>query len=229
MYFPLYSQITTTFSPNLNWDWLLRILFPFVLSVTHPYQCALVKWLIWICFRIKKTPVRGAGCYVRELQIPWSIWRWYMHRFCCFLYTDLERLKLQTMRNCTTQLAIKEKCYNWLIRICFLEFWLGGGGSLFVQCLTSLNCLKNKNDLNLQLRRLTRGSFTVPLCSTTLNIFCPIETKWSVGSAVYFCFLFWASLSEVALCCNLLYLRSSSMWGCTLSICLILSASVWAD
>lgn len=80
-----------------------------------------------------------------------------------FVHMDRARVKLQTMRNCTntTQLAIKEKCYNWLIRICFSGVLTGA--SLFVQCLTSLNCLKNKNDLNLQLGRLTRGSFAVPV------------------------------------------------------------------
>lgn len=78
------------------------------------------------------------------------------------------------------------------------------GASLFVQCLTSLNCLKNKNDLNLQ---LGRGSFTAPLCSTTCHpwIFCPVETKWSfwVLYMSAFCFqLHCWKLHYAVICCT---------------------------
>lgn len=42
--FPLYSPVTTTFSHMTCQDWLLpQPLYSFILSVIHPYQCALVN------------------------------------------------------------------------------------------------------------------------------------------------------------------------------------------
>lgn len=143
--FPHYSSVTTIF---LTWFKLrpasAQPLCPFILSVIHPYQCALVNGKSGFA-SAQNAPIRSR-VYMREVQIPWSIRRWYMHRFLLtfFVHMDRARVKLQAMRDCTntTQLAIKEKCYNWLIRICFSGVLTGA--SLFVQCLTSLNCLKNK-------------------------------------------------------------------------------------
>lgn len=58
-----------------------------------------------------------------------------------FVHADLVR---QAMRNCTTQLAIKGKKKKLQLADTNLISGVLIGASFFVQCLTSLSCLKNK-------------------------------------------------------------------------------------
>lgn len=77
-----------------------------------------------LLLQIKLCAVGGAGFVWGNSKSGELVTPVYAPFLLLFVHTDLARVKLQTMRNCTTtaQLAIKEKCYNWLIRICFLEF-----------------------------------------------------------------------------------------------------------
>lgn len=95
------------------------------------------------------------------------------------------------------------------------------GASLFVQRLTSLHCFEK---IKWSKSSAQSTDWWVFYSAILLNnwhqpwIFCP---KWrlNVQSELCILLLFVFELHQRS-CCNLLYLPSSSMWGCTLSMCL---------
>lgn len=92
------------------------------------------------------------------------------------------------MRNCTTtQLAIKEKCYNWLIKNLFSGVLTGS--YLFVQCLTSLHCLKIKWSKS-SAQSTDSWVFCSGIVFHNLGTCCPIKAKWSVWALHTSAFLF---------------------------------------
>lgn len=125
--FPLFSLAIYHF--YLTWLKLrlasVQPLCPYILSVIHPYQCALVNGKSGFA-SAWNTPVGGPGfmCENSKSRDQYdAVICTISVTFCTHWWSEGEAADNEKLHNNTA--GNKGKCYNWLIRICFLAFWLG--------------------------------------------------------------------------------------------------------